>query len=115
MTNRQKLAEDVAQQLFATEEALDTALANAGDLVAMLPRARQQAGVSAKVGQAAIQQLAASLSLLAEARHQIVLAHQSLADSAGEARVTPRNFGGFIDKPAARKADFSIVGEAKAG
>jgi hypothetical protein len=114
MNQRIEVAQNVASRLFAVEEAIDTALACAADLIGTMPHARQQIGVSASVGQPAIEQVIASMSMLAEARRQMVAAHQSLAESAIAARVAPRNFGGFIDKTVPH-AELSVVIDKRAG
>lgn len=77
-TLRQALAQQVADQLFAVENAIDAALTCAGAFTAALPRARAEARLSATVGHAALDRTAASLAALLEARRCIVEAHGEL-------------------------------------
>ncbi len=55
---RRIVAEQLASHLFTTEEAVDTTLALMGDLIAAMPRARLEAGLSAGVGQMAVERAA---------------------------------------------------------
>ena len=99
MRDRMEVARNMASHLMATEEAIDAAIACAAGLAGFMPVARQSVGVSAAVGQPAIEQVIATMTMLGEARRRIVEAHQSLAVSGQQARVPIRNFGGFVDKP----------------
>jgi hypothetical protein len=99
MNQRIETARAVAAKLLSTETAIDAALAEAADLAALLPRARQDVRVSVMVGQDALDQVLASLTTLAQARRMMAAAHQSLAEASHAARVPPMNFGGFVDKP----------------
>lgn len=99
MRDRIEVARTVATHLMATEEAIDAAIACAAGLAGYMPVARQSVRVSAAVGQPAIEQVIATMTMLGEARRRIVEAHQSLADSGLQARVPIQNFGGFVDKP----------------
>ncbi len=81
LNDRLAAASSVANHLFALEDAIDTALAKAGELTASIPAARTQARLSAVVGQDAFEQVAASLSRLVEARKHIIDAHHHLAET----------------------------------
>lgn len=100
MSERIEIARTVATHLFATEEAIDAAIACAAGLAGFMPVARQRVNVSAAVGQPALEQVIATMSTLGEARRQIVEAHQSLLESSVQARIPAHNFGGFIQKSA---------------
>lgn len=102
-----QIAHDVARKLLAAEEAIDAALAKTAELVGFVPIARQQANVSCSVGQDAIEHLVRSISMLSEARKSIVYGHDALADTHTAARLAPRNYGGFVDKP--QQASLSVV------
>jgi hypothetical protein len=115
MSDRIEVARNVATRLLATEAAIDAAIASAAELVGYLPVARQEAHVSAAVGQPALEQAIATLTILAEARQRIVETHQSLAESGRQARIPERNFGGFVDKPRYHaQAGLQIVAEEHA-
>ena len=114
MNQRIETARAVAARLLATETAIDAALAEAAELAALLPRARQDVQVSVMVGQDALDQVLASLTTLAQARRQMAAAHQSLAEASRAARVPPMNFGGFIDKgPLKGEARLAVVAQAE--
>ncbi len=81
LNDRLAAARSVATHLFALEDAIDTALMRAGELTSSIPAARNQANLSAVVGQDAFAEVAASLSRLVEARKHIVDAHNHLADT----------------------------------
>lgn len=116
MTVKIDIARTVATHLIATEEAIDTAICCAAGLLGYMPVARQGASVSAAVGQPAFEQVIATMSMLGEARRRIVEAHQSLAESATQARIPAQNFGGFVDKPNHRgHASLQIVATRKVG
>lgn len=115
MSDKIEIARTVASHLFATEEAIDTAIACAAGLVGYMPVARQGTRVSAAVGQPAFEQVLAAMSVLGEARRCMVAAHQSLAESGRQARIAERNFGGFVDKPCHHaQAGLQIVSESRA-
>ena len=99
--NRENIlvAQNMASKLFAAEEAIDTALNKAADLAGFMPVARHEARVSAEVGQDAIEHLLESMRMLSEARKRMIDTHGALARTQASARLAPRNFGGFIDKP----------------
>lgn len=99
MSNKMEIARNVADHLFATEDAIDAAIACAAGLVNYMPVARKGVRASAEVGQPAFEQVIATMATLAEARRQIVNAHQALAESGRRVNVPAVNFGGFIDKP----------------
>ena len=90
---RQAVAQQVAAQLFAAENAIDAALAHAAELTTALPRARTEAQLSATVGQAALDRTAASLAALVEARRCIVEAHEQLDTVRGQIGLREVDFG----------------------
>lgn len=99
--NRQniEIAQNVAIKLFAAEEAIDAALNKSADLTGFIPVARQEMKVSAGVGQDAIEHLLESMTMLTQARKRMIEAHAALSRDQEAARIAPRNFGGFVDKP----------------
>ncbi len=93
------VAQNMATKLFAAEEAIDAALNRAADLASFMPMARQEARLSAEVGQDAIESVLESMKMLSKARKHMIETHGALARTQSSARLAPRNFGGFIDKP----------------
>jgi len=69
------IAQTVANKLFATENAVDTAILEASKLMGGLIDARHEMRLSAVVGE-----VAAALSALTEARKAVVEAHHELAE-----------------------------------
>lgn len=76
---RLDVGEALAARLYATEAAIDQALASAASLAAALPAARVDAWLSATAGQRAFTGAAATISALADARAHIVQTHHTLA------------------------------------
>jgi hypothetical protein len=74
------VAQRVANRLFATEKAVDAAMAEAASLMTSLAEARAELGLSAVVGDDATSKVAQAIATLAEARRSVVAAHGSLAD-----------------------------------
>ncbi|QBX37601.1 hypothetical protein E4M02_00475 [Brevundimonas sp. S30B] len=110
MTRRQ-IGRSVAEQLFAAESAIDDALAEAGALASLLPRARQDARLSAVAGHEAVAATAAGLGALTEARGQLVKAHLALAALAAQLGMNDLAVGP-LDKPAdrpPRKARLALI------
>jgi len=93
------VAQNMAAKLFAAEEAIDAAINKAADLASFMPMARQEARVSAEVGQDAIESVLESMRMLSEARKHMIETHGALARTQSSARIAPRNFGGFVNKP----------------
>lgn len=75
------VAQRVANKLFSTENAIDTAILEATQLMGGLIEARQEIGFSAVLGGETITKVTAALSALAEARAATVAAHNELADA----------------------------------
>jgi hypothetical protein len=69
---------DIANQLFAVEEAIDVAITQAAKLSAMMPEARLRVKVSASMGHDALKFAGKSLSSLIESRESVVLVHEAL-------------------------------------
>jgi hypothetical protein len=97
--HRREVASKVAEHLFATETAIDAALAQAAAFVGFMPAARQDAQLSAVVGQPALDHAISAIAALNEARRQMVSAHHALAEVQGQIGLGAVNFGGLIDKP----------------
>lgn len=103
LKNRRAAAQTLAHHLFETETAIDLAIAKMAQLTGQMPMARQDANLSAVVGQDALEQAAKTLSALVEARSQIVETHHRLAvarDQIGLREMMGGEFGG--QKPPAQ-------------
>ena len=69
---------EAAKHLFSTEDAIDGAYSEAAVLASRLVRIRAEAGLSATVGQDAIDAVTAAITALGGARAAIVRAHSEL-------------------------------------
>jgi hypothetical protein len=96
---RKDAAHKVAQTLFQTEAAVDAAIASAAQFVGVMPMARQEARLSAVVGQEAIDRAVEALTALSEARRAIVAAHNALARVQGQIGLAEVNFGSLGKPP----------------
>ena len=74
------VAQRVANQLFSTENSVDAAILEASQLMAALIEARQEMGVAATLGTAAVSKIAVAMSALTAAREACVEAHNELAE-----------------------------------
>jgi hypothetical protein len=88
----------VANKLFATEKAIDAAIAEAAALLGGMSEARAELRVSAVVGDDATRKIAETISQLTEARRAIVEAHRELDVVKGQIGVRTKLIG-VIDKP----------------
>ncbi len=92
------IAKGVAARLFEVEDAIDGSLKQASRLIADMVDARRDLRLAAVVGQAAFARTAATICALAEARGEIVGAHDALAETRD--RMGMRTVGlGALDKP----------------
>ena len=88
----------VANRLFATEKAVDAAMAEAAQLMTALSEARTELRLSAVVGDEATMKVAQAIGTLAEARRAIVSAHGDLADLKLRVGIRTKLIG-ISDKP----------------
>jgi hypothetical protein len=98
LRQRREAATKVAKVLHATEDAVDEAIVQASALAGTMPAARREAGLSAVVGQAAMDHVVTAMAALAEARRALVAAHHALSDVQGQIGLGALNFG-VTDKP----------------
>jgi hypothetical protein len=100
LAQRRAAMEAVTPELFAMESAIDAALLQATRLTASLIQQRQEAGLSAVVGQDAIERSGAAFATLLMARREVVATHNelgSLKKQIGLGAVVMTGNGG--DKP----------------
>ena len=81
LKQRREAAIKVAEKLIAAEQAIDAALACAAELNRTMVTARQEAGLSALVGQEAFETAASAFAALARARCDIVETHRRLSET----------------------------------
>jgi hypothetical protein len=81
LKQRREAAMQVAETLFAAEEAIDVALARTAELNSRMSTARTEAGLSALVAQDAFEVSAAAFAALARARADIVETHKRLSEA----------------------------------
>ena len=74
------IAKRVANKLFATEKAVDSAILEASQLLSGLIEARQEMGLNVVLGSDTMSKLALALSALNEARQSVVDTHNGLAE-----------------------------------
>ena len=92
------VAKGVAARLFEVEDAIDGSLKQASRLIADMVDARRDLRLAAVVGQAAFARTAATINALAQARGEIIGAHDALAETRD--RMGMRTVGlGALDKP----------------
>lgn len=78
LKQRRLIADQVAASLFEAETAIDAALAKTAGLAGVMPALRAEAGLSALIGQEAVEWTSKSICALTEARRAIVEAHKEL-------------------------------------
>jgi hypothetical protein len=81
LKERRMVAEQIAASLFEAEAAIDAALAKTAQLTGVMPALRQKAGLSAIVGQDAVERATQAVMALAEARRAIVETHKELSNA----------------------------------
>ena len=90
MSDRNELGRQMAEKLYAAERALDAALAEIGDLAALMTRGRMDHGIAAVVGQEALEYVAKCGGTLTKARRALIetgVLHGPLAGMGDECRV----------------------------
>jgi hypothetical protein len=116
LRERRAAAEQIAEHLFAAEAAIDTALTATAALSALMPAVRAQAGLSALIGQEALESAAESFTTLVRARQQMVTTHTRLDQAKSQIGLRTVAVGGGMIKPEGeRGADrLTLVGQEAA-
>lgn len=99
LKQRRAYADQVAASLFEAEAAMDAALAKAAALAGVMPALRAQAGLSALIGQDAVEWTSRSISALAEARRALVEAHMALSTAQKQIGLGAVAYGDGAPKP----------------
>lgn len=95
MSDRNELGRQMATKLYAAERALDVALAEIGDLSALMTRGRIDHGIAAIVGQEALEHVSKCGGALTKARRALVEGHKQMARDAKAMRIAwASNFTG---------------------
>ncbi len=76
---RRHAAQQVADSLIAAETAIDAAISLTAKLTGQMPAARADAGLSALIGQSAIERAIDAMAALGQARNHIVATHKELS------------------------------------
>ncbi|MCS6625156.1 hypothetical protein N0B44_19770 [Roseibacterium beibuensis] len=97
MSDRNDLGRQMADKLHAAERALDAALAEIGDLSALMTRGRVDHGIAAVVGQEALEHVAKCGGSLTKARRALVEGHKQMARDARLMRITWTTLGGPLE------------------
>jgi len=88
----------IGRGLAASEDGVDSLLAELGGLLAAMTSARVETGAPAATGHRAIARVAAAQAKLVEARQDLIRAHQDLrrvAETAGTPTECPDDVGGI--------------------
>ena len=88
----------VANRIWATEKAVDAAMAEAASLMMSIAEARVDLGLSAIVADEATQKVAQAIATLADARRAVVAAHANLDQTKLRIGVRTKLIG-VTDKP----------------
>jgi hypothetical protein len=99
LAKRRNAMDAVAPELFAMESAIDDAILQSTRLTASLINQRRNAGLSAVVGQDAIERSSATFSTLIAARREIVATHEELGHLKQQVGLGAVMFGNGGDKP----------------
>lgn len=105
-------AHQVADRLFEAEAALDIAIARTAELAAAIPNARRDANLAACVGQEAFMCAANMMPMLAEAREQLITAHERLDETKTQIGLRQTAFGSSGGKPPSGEGELHIIGKA---
>lgn len=98
---RLQAARSVADTLFDFEKALDDAFALGSTLSSRIVTARMEAHISAVLGQDAIEGAVRTLSLLADARRELVGTHHHLKAFADDIGLREVAWGDLVKPPSA--------------
>ncbi len=98
LKQRRMIADQVAASLFEAEAAIDAALAKTAQLAGVMPALRQDAGLSALIGQDAVERASEAFAALALARRAIVETHKELSVAQTQMGLGAVMFG-EMDKP----------------
>lgn len=99
LKQRRMVADQVASSLFEAEAAIDTALAKAAQLAGVMPGLRREAGLSALIGQSAVERASEAYAALAQARRAICETHKELTVAQKQIGLGAVMYGDSLPKP----------------
>lgn len=99
LKQRRLMADQVATSLFEAEAAIDAALAKTAHLAGVMPALRRDAGISALIGQDAVEHTSEAFAALALARRAIVETHKELSVAQKQMGLGAVMFGEGEQKP----------------
>ncbi|WP_454714162.1 hypothetical protein [Caulobacter segnis] len=117
LKQRRLAAETVAEALFAAERAIDAAIASTAALAGLIPEQRQQANLSAMIGQEALMTTIQTMGALGAAREGIVTTHRHLTTAQRDMGLSAVSFGdggykqGPEDKPGVPTGVFTLAAD----
>lgn len=94
LKERRLAANKIAEHLFVAEAAIDAAVAAVAQLTAIMPMARQEANLSACIGQDALIGAMETCQQLVLARGRIIATHAALRESQKAVGLEAVNFNG---------------------
>ncbi len=93
MTDKSLVAQGVANQLYATEKAIDAAIAEASQLMSVMMSAQAEVRVSPVYTDEAVARAAECMAALAASRRQVVSTHNELEQLKQKLGMRVRMFG----------------------
>lgn len=99
LKQRRMIAEQIADALFQAEAAIDMALSKTATLTGVMPSLRGEAGISALIGQDAVERASQAIAALADARRAIVETHKELSVAQHQIGLGAVAVDGGGDKP----------------
>ncbi|MFO1014748.1 MAG: hypothetical protein U1E50_13390 [Caulobacteraceae bacterium] len=99
LKQRRLIADHVAEALFEAEAAIDAALAKTALLAGVMPSMRREAGLSALIGQDAVERASETILALTQARRAIVETHKELSVTQKQIGLGAVGYGAMDEKP----------------
>ena len=99
LAKRRQAMDAIAPRLFALEDAIDEAILKSANFASTLIEERRRAGLSAVVGQGALERSTAAFSTLIAARAEMVATHAELAQLKNAIGLGAVMMGAGGDKP----------------
>jgi hypothetical protein len=109
LNKRREVAQELANRLIAAEDAIDAALTAIAELSGYMPVARCEAGISAVIGNVALESAAETFSSLVRARRNIIDTHHHLAEAKDQIGLRNVALGGLALKAEVRNGGLSVV------
>jgi hypothetical protein len=109
LKQRRLAAETVAEALFAAEKAIDAAIFRTASLAGLMPSSREDANLSALIGQDALMSAIETMQALGLARQNIVDTHRRLSIAQRDIGLSAVSFGSGGEKPPTPSGQLEIV------